>query len=213
VAGARLALLLLMSLRGNVFLYQGEELGLPQAQIGFADLKDPEALANWPLTLGRDGARTPMPWRQDAPHAGFSTVRPWLPVPEDHAPLAVDAQEHDRESTLSLARRCIALRRSHAALRLGALRLLETSSAILSVERSFAAERLLCVFNLGATLYNIAPPPSGKWRVLESVGRVSGWTLPPLSGLVAVRCQRAALQRVPCAHARRAAPLACLAED
>jgi alpha-glucosidase len=182
---ARLTMLLLMSLRGNVFLYQGEELGLPQAEIGFADLKDPEAIANWPLTLGRDGARTPMPWLEHSPNAGFSTVRPWLPVPAAHAALAVDAQERDPGSTLALARRCIALRRQHPALRLGALRLLEASDAILSFERRSGSERLLCVFNLGSAPARMAAPPAGRWRVLESAGGASQWTLPPLSGLVA----------------------------
>lgn len=184
-AAARLALLLLVSLRGNIFLYQGEELGLPQAEIAFADVKDPEAIANWPLTLGRDGARTPMPWLRAAPQAGFSTARPWLPVPPAHAALAVDAQERDPDSTLALARRVIALRKQHAALRLGALRLLETSSAMLSFERSYGRERLLCVFNLGATPQTLAPPMPGTWRVLQSVGGAAAWTLPPLSGLIA----------------------------
>lgn len=62
-AFAAMALLLLMSLRGNAFLYQGEELGLPQAEVPFERMRDPEAIMNWPLTLGRDGARTPIPWR------------------------------------------------------------------------------------------------------------------------------------------------------
>ncbi|MBU2417894.1 MAG: alpha-glucosidase, partial [Alphaproteobacteria bacterium] len=78
-AFAGMAMLLLMCLRGNVFIYQGEELALPQAEVPFDRLVDPEAIANWPQTLGRDGARTPMPWSADQPHAGFSTAEPWLP--------------------------------------------------------------------------------------------------------------------------------------
>ena len=70
-AFAEMAMLLLMCLRGNVFVYQGEELGLPQAEVPFDRLVDPEAIANWPETLGRDGARTPMPWTADAPQAGL----------------------------------------------------------------------------------------------------------------------------------------------
>ncbi|HUH23011.1 MAG TPA: alpha-amylase family glycosyl hydrolase, partial [Brevundimonas sp.] len=92
-AMARLMMLLLLSLRGNAFLYQGEELGLPQGEVPFERLRDPEAIANWPRTLGRDGARTPMPWSSSAPHAGFSTVEPWLPIDPRHVDLAVDAQE------------------------------------------------------------------------------------------------------------------------
>ena len=183
-ANARLALLLLLTLRGNVFLYQGEELGLPQAQLAFHDLRDPEAIANWPLTLGRDGARTPMPWTHDAANAGFSQQRPWLPVPEEHAGLAVDLQERDADSTLSMTRRFIALRKAHPALRYGGMRLRESSSAVLSFERTFGAERILCVFNLGLTEASLQPPP-GSWRPIESIGGASAWTLPPLSALIA----------------------------
>jgi alpha-glucosidase len=126
-----------------------------------------------------------MPWLRNAPYAGFSTSRPWLPVPAAHAALAVDAQERDRDSTLSLARRFIALRKRHPALRLGSMRLLETSAAILSFERSFGAERLLCVFNLGSTGVQIQSPPPGSWRLVESIGGATAWTLPPLSALIA----------------------------
>ncbi len=184
-AAARLALLLLVSLRGNLFLYQGEELGLPQAEVAFEDLRDPEAIANWPLTLGRDGARTPMPWRRHAPHAGFSAARPWLPIPEAHAVLAVDTQESDHESTLSLTRRLIALRKHRRALRLGSMRIIEASGSLLLFERIFEDERLLCAFNLGATLQSFDLPSPPGWNALETVGGASGRTLPPLSGLIA----------------------------
>jgi alpha-glucosidase len=185
-AVARLALLLLVSLRGNVFLYQGEELGLPQAQIAFADLKDPEAIANWPLTLGRDGARTPMPWTA-RPGAGFSTARPWLPIPAEHIVLAVETQEHDPQSLLLLTRRLVALRNTSAALRAGAIRVIEASDSVLSFERSCEREQLLCVFNLGAKPQTLAPPLPGNWRMLEAVGGATMWALPPWSGLVATR--------------------------
>ena len=87
-------MLLLMCLRGNVFLYQGEELGLPQADVPFERLRDPEAIANWPETQGRDGARTPMPWRSDAPQRGLLDGRA-LAAGRSGAtsPLAVDRQE------------------------------------------------------------------------------------------------------------------------
>ena len=81
--------LLLACLRGNIFLYYGEELGLPQVDIPFADLKDPEAIANWPRTLSRDGARTPMPWNDAGPYLGFGDAKPWLPVGEAHRALSV----------------------------------------------------------------------------------------------------------------------------
>lgn len=184
-AAARLALLLLVSLRGNLFLYQGEELGLPQAEVGFADLKDPEAIANWPLTLGRDGARTPMPWKRRAPYAGFSTVRPWLPVPDSHAALAADAQEADEASTLSLTRQLVRFRKEHPALRYGSMRIIEASAALLIFERAFEGEHLLCVFNLGRTEAHFQAPPGRAWRTVQSVGGARLGRLPPLSGLIA----------------------------
>ena len=146
---AGLALALLLTLRGNAFLYQGEELGLPQAAIPFDRLRDPEAIANWPLTLGRDGARTPMPWSQALPHAGFSSGEPWLPVSEAHVALAVDAQEADAGSTLHLTRRLLALRRDCAALREGTSMLLTASGPLLAFDREAGSQRVRCVFNLG----------------------------------------------------------------
>ncbi|MEM9234369.1 MAG: alpha-amylase family glycosyl hydrolase, partial [Pseudomonadota bacterium] len=85
----RQLMLLLTSLRGNAFIYQGEELGLPQGNVAFEDLQDPEAITNWPHTLGRDGARTPFPWKMDAPFAGFSDSSAWLKTDPAHARLAV----------------------------------------------------------------------------------------------------------------------------
>src|SRR3546814_6644539 len=95
-AYARMKMALLCALRGNIILYNGEELGLGQVEIPFELVKDPEARKNWPLTLSRDGARTPLPWAAEAAHAGFSDTDPWLPLGADHAALAVDRQEADR---------------------------------------------------------------------------------------------------------------------
>jgi alpha-glucosidase len=155
---ARMAMLLLMALRGNVFVYQGEELGLPQAEVPFERLVDPEAIANWPETLGRDGARTPMPWRADAPQAGFSTAEPWL---------AVDRQDADPTSILNLTRRLIALRKTEPALRLGTLHFLDAPAPLLAFERVHGDAVLTCVFNLGHEAIVWAPP--GDIAPLESV--------------------------------------------
>jgi alpha-glucosidase len=176
---ARQAMLLLFALRGNIFLYQGEELGLPQADVPFDRLQDPEAILNWPETLGRDGARTPMPWRADAEQAGFSTAEPWLPIDPTHLPLAIDRQEADPDSLLQLTRRLIALRKRHPALRTGTIRPVELPAPLLGFERDNGEERLLCVFNLGEQPADW-PVPQG-WRVIERVGR----GLEPLSGLIA----------------------------
>lgn len=182
---ANFCMLLLASLRGNIFLYQGEELGLPQATLLFDDLRDPEAIANWPLTLGRDGARTPMPWSQCRPHAGFSTAKPWLPVPAEHAALSVDAQEADPASTLRLARRLIAVRRRTGALRHGEMRILETSATQLTFERRLGSQRLLCVFNFHVEAAVAPVLPANAWRIVEAVGEATLQKLPPLSGFIA----------------------------
>jgi len=185
--GAQLAMLLLACLRGNIFLYQGEELGLPQASIAFEDLRDPEAIANWPLTLGRDGARTPIPWVSNAAHGGFSSTRPWLPLPVEHLALAVDVQDRDPTSQLAVTRRLIALRRRSAALRTGSLRVLESTQSVLIIERITAEERLLCLFNFGSGHHDVTTTPPGEWRILESVGGAALWRLPRMSGLIARR--------------------------
>ncbi|HEU0097314.1 MAG TPA: alpha-amylase family glycosyl hydrolase [Allosphingosinicella sp.] len=178
---AKQAMLLLMCLRGNVFLYQGEELGLPQADVPFERLRDPEAIANWPETQGRDGARTPMPWLGDEAKAGFSTGEPWLPVDPGHLALAVDRQQRDPDSTLNLTRRLVALRRARPVLRTGTIRRIEAPAPLLAFERGEGAEALLCAFNLGGESVDWALP-SG-WRVVERVGE----PMAPLSGLVAER--------------------------
>ena len=183
-AFAEMAMLLLMTLRGNAFIYQGEELALPQGEVPFERLVDPEAIANWPQTLGRDGARTPMPWRADEPFAGFSTTEPWLPLDPRHRPLALDRQEQDPASMLHATRRLVALRKTRPALARGEMRLLDSAGEVLCFERSLNGERLLCVFNLG---HDAAPwtRPSG-FSVVEQVniGSASPGQLPPMAGLV-----------------------------
>jgi len=178
---AEMLMLLLMCLRGNVFIYQGEELGLPQGEVPFERLVDPEAIANWPQTLGRDGARTPMPWTAEAPFAGFSTVEPWLPIDACHPPLAVDAQEGDPGSMLHAARRLTALRKTHPALRAGRLTI-EATEPLLILTREGEGQRLMAVFNLGHDAVDWTPPPG--WTAVEAVNGGYAGRLPPLAGLL-----------------------------
>ena len=161
-AWAKLLLTLLMCLRGNVFLYQGEELGLTQAVIPFDRLRDPEAIANWPLTLGRDGARTPMPWSSAAPYAGFSDVEPWLPIPPEHLAAAVSEQNDQADSVLAFAREVLELRRSSPALRSGSFRPLDLPSPLLGFERVRGPLRLRCLFNLDSVPRECAELVSGE---------------------------------------------------
>jgi alpha-glucosidase len=145
---ARTKMLLLSCLRGSIILYQGEELGLPQVNVPFEHLQDPEAIANWPQTLSRDGARTPMPWISNAPNLGFSTDTPWLPAGQTHAPLSVDQQEKDSASILAFTRECLRLRRVRPALRQGRMKIIEAGDQLLIFERADGRELMRCTFNL-----------------------------------------------------------------
>jgi len=187
-AFARMKLMLLVSLRGNIFLYNGEELGLTQVDIPFEALRDPEAIANWPLTLSRDGARTPMPWRADAnDHAGFSSGAPWLPIGPDHLTLAVDRQDQDPESLLNLTRHLLAFRRASDALMRGDARVIEASETILAIERSTPDETMLCVFNMSAEPIEWRPAQPDRWRAEEIVGPVTDWQFGGYAAMIARR--------------------------
>lgn len=184
---ARIVMLLFMCLRGNVIIWQGEELGLTQVEIDFDQLHDPEAIANWPLTLSRDGTRTPMPWLASAPALGFSDGTPWLPFGTDHRDAAVDNQEEDPSSLLALTRQLIAIRRRLPALRHGSVSIVEASETLLAFTRKAPGQTLLCVINFGAqpTLWPSAP--SGQWRLITSIGGAKDWSFPAYSGLIAER--------------------------
>ncbi|WP_010163851.1 alpha-amylase family glycosyl hydrolase [Sphingomonas sp. PAMC 26617] len=183
-AFARMKLLLLASLRGNIFLYQGEELGLTQVDIAFEDLLDPEAIANWPMTLSRDGARTPMPWVGAADDLGFGSVTPWLPFGGDHAALAVDVQDADADSLLNWTRRVLTTRNAHPALRAGDLRVLFSDDALLAFERAADGERLLCLFNFSDTARRVPETIARDGAVLLATHDGDMDTLPAFAGLV-----------------------------
>ena len=147
VALAKFAIELLVCLRGSACIYQGEELGLEQAELAYEDLRDPVGIRFWPGNKGRDGARTPMVWERDAPGAGFSIGTPWLPAPDAHRARAVDVQAVDPASVLAHYRAVLRLRRAHPALVRGSIRFLDAEEDTLAFIREGADEKLLCVFN------------------------------------------------------------------
>ena len=179
-AFARAKILLLTALRGSIILYQGEELGLPQVEVPFDRLQDPEAIANWPLTLSRDGARTPMPWSATAPNLGFSTAEPWLPPGESHRLLAVDAQQENPASMLAFTRECLELRRAYRVLRHGSMRVIEAGEQKLVFERGGESERLRCTFNLSQQPATFTP----AGRMLINAGDIDGGKLGPYAGAI-----------------------------
>jgi alpha-glucosidase len=157
----------LMALRGAIFLYQGDELGLPQANVPFERLRDPYDIASYPKGDGRDGARTPMPWRADEPRAGFSTAGDtWLPIDPAHLPLAVDRQEADPDSMLHFTRALVAVRQASAALRIGVARVAPSPPGVLAIEREEGGERVYCLIDL-----------AGRSARVEVAGAVGGETL------------------------------------
>lgn len=153
----------LLCLRGTIFLYQGEELGLPQADVPFERLRDPFAIAAYTGGSGRDGARTPFPWTPGGPSAGFSaSAETWLPVDPAHRPLAAAVQESEPRSTLQFTRRLIALRRIWRALREGEAVVRGTPEGVLGFERRYADERLLCLFDLGGAGATLPVEPGAE---------------------------------------------------
>ena len=167
-AFARMLFCLLLCLRGTIFLYQGEELGLPQAKVPREALRDPEGIRFWPYNLGRDGARTPFPWRKDALNAGFSEATPWLPLDSRHAELAVDQQEGPSNTILASARQAIAARRSSKALKLGRIAFDDVPEPLLKFRREREDETVHCVFNLSDDVLKLKLV-EGKRRWLAGV--------------------------------------------
>ncbi|TCZ56735.1 alpha-amylase family glycosyl hydrolase [Roseicella aquatilis] len=174
-AFTRLLLALLLSLPGSACLYQGEELGLPEAQVQEEDLRDPFGIAYWPEFRGRDGSRTPMPWETEERFAGFtpSWSAPWLPVPPAHRALAVDAQERDPDSTLRFARALLRLRRAEPALRHGRAAPLDLPAPLFGFVRETADRSVTLVFNLSAASVALPPDLAGM-QGLGSFGAVQG---------------------------------------
>jgi alpha-glucosidase len=159
---ARAAALIMLALPGSVYVYQGEELGLPEVLDLPAEARqDPIFGRTNGAELGRDGCRVPLPWGgSSAPYSfGPEGSTPWLPQPDLWARLSVASQENDPASTLTLYRAALALRRDLRALGDGALRWLPSPSAdVLIFERAAKApdERaLICVANLGAETVSV----------------------------------------------------------
>lgn len=156
-AQARVAAMLLLTLRGTPTLYYGDELGLSDVTIESSQVRDPRELREPGLALGRDPVRTPMPW-DGSENAGFSTAKPWLPLHADWRTRNVARMTEDPQSILTLYRRLLALRRDCLALSIGDFVLFDVEDEILLYERRHASERLVVALNLGGRPHRLRLP-------------------------------------------------------
>ena len=143
-----LMMALQLSLRGSFCIYQGEELGLTEAELELEELQDPYGIAFWPEFKGRDGCRTPHPWQEDQLNAGFSKVKSWLPVPEEHYKASVSLQDIDPNSVLNAYRSFAAWRRRFPSLVKGEIQFLDAPENCLMFLRSTKDEQMLVAINL-----------------------------------------------------------------
>ncbi|RAO76698.1 alpha-glucosidase family protein [Dyella jiangningensis] len=175
-ASPRLANLLsamVCSLRGSVCVYQGEELGLTEADVPFEALQDPYGITFWPTFKGRDGCRTPMPWNGGI-NAGFSVGEPWLPVPAEHRALAVSLQETADDSALNGFRTFMAWRKAQPALRWGNIRFIDTPEPVLAFTRQHGGDTVLVAFNLSTQDVSLPLPGIGATTAIEGHGLAQG---------------------------------------
>lgn len=167
---------LIMCMRGSVCLYQGEELGLPEADVDFKDLQDPYGIEFWPEYRGRDGCRTPMVWQRSNQNGGFSDGDPWLPVATEHLAMSVEVQENDPDAILHHYRKAIHFRQAHPALVIGEHSDLHSDGYILTFNRLLNEQVIHCAFNVSDTASDFTLP-LGDWLPLgKELGCVQNGT-------------------------------------
>jgi len=168
---ARMLPVLLVGMRGALCIYQGEELGLTEADIPYEKIQDPYGKTFYPDFKGRDGCRTPMVWDETVPSAGFSltekTAEPWLPIPPEHLPLAVNRQLAEKDSLLLWFRRVLAFQKANAVLREGSMQA-GAKGSLLHIDRRLDGEGLSICCNLGDEDVQLPPELAESEMVLAS---------------------------------------------
>jgi alpha-glucosidase len=184
-AQARVAAMLLLTLRGTPTVYQGDEIGMHNVRIPPEAIQDPVAHSLPGLGLGRDPERTPMQW-DAGPFAGFSSARPWLPLADDFATENVMIQQSDPRSMLSLYRRLIDLRRASPALSVGSYRQVFVDDDLLVYWRTSGDRRVLVALNFSHSPRPLPPGMSTGLRPVLStyVDVADGGVLRPDEGLL-----------------------------
>jgi alpha-glucosidase len=174
---ARAAALLAAALPGSLYIYQGDELGLPEAEnLPPELLRDPMYHRSGGLDPGRDGCRVPLPWRRDDPTFGFSPAgsgaKPWLPQPKNWGSLSVQAEREDGDSMLSLYRKALRLRRLETGLGDGPLSWIPAGDDVLAFSRG---EHFASVTNLAS----VPVPLPGNCELLLASNELQHGHLPP----------------------------------
>ncbi|MGR0279670.1 alpha-glucosidase [Marinomonas dokdonensis] len=146
-ARSKIHMLMLLSLRGSISLYQGEELGLPEAELTFEQLVDPFGINFWPEFKGRDGCRTPIPWNEEQMGGFTNADQAWLPIADSQRSLAVSIQEDNRHSVLHAYRDFMHFRKLHPELIYGDIEFLYDDETTLVFTRQFEGRKLLIALN------------------------------------------------------------------
>ncbi|ENO13686.2 alpha-glucosidase [Marinobacter nanhaiticus D15-8W] len=179
----KLFMIMMLSLRGSACIYQGEELGLTEAELEFEDLVDPYGISFWPEYKGRDGCRTPMVWTAGEANAGFSEGKPWLPVYAEHLNAAVDLQDQQETSVLQAYREFLGWRRQQPVLLTGDIRFHASPADTLLFSRTEGENAFLVALNFTdepvmLELPSTARPIDDAPRCLVGQWRGASVTLP-----------------------------------
>lgn len=181
-------LAMLTSLRGSLCIYQGEELGLDEAEVPFELMQDSFGINHWPTFKGRDGCRTPMPWNEVAPSYGFSRAsKTWLPMSQDHGQKNSAFQSVQPHSVLNTTKRLLALRGDHPSLRFGTFNIKKINGNCVEILRSFGNQRMQVFLNFSNQSQTVAMRDLDTFKILqnivENVGEIRNGALemPPYS--------------------------------
>ncbi len=166
-AQARIAAMLLLTLRGTPTMYYGDEIGMPRVEVAPQFVQDPWERNEPGLGVGRDPSRTPMQWDRYS-HAGFSSAQPWLPVEPLYRERNVALLRHDPRSILSLYRELTDLRRGYPAVHSGSTRVIGADDNVLSYERIAGEQRIVVMLNFGPEQRPLPLFAGQKTRILLS---------------------------------------------
>lgn len=168
---AKLSASLLLSLKGSVCLYQGEELGFTETDLKYEDLTDPVGLNYWPVNKGRDGCRTPMAWENTSANGGFTNAnKPWLPISPDHIKAAASVQLMQSDSILKHYKDFLKFRKTRPELILGDIEFIDWNEDGLAFWRHYAGQTTLCLFNLSEKTLSYTPNNGEKLTALYGSG-------------------------------------------